>query len=536
MKESAFGSAIRLIEDGLVLVKRADATTWLIYSSGVVPFFAVLLFEVTDLAQNPFAGERLGWIAFLLAASYLWLHVCQSVFCGRLQAMITGSSARTGSQFVQTLAVQTVLAPSKLILWPLALAVLVPHASVTMFYQHSLVPMETAGRGATIGSAIREAKLDAEYRRGQAVWVLLLVLMLRAILWINLLALLLFAPALLKTLTGFEGKLTRSPDLLLNPTALVALCALAYIGLDPVVKACCALRRFARQAETSGRDLHGRLSILARGAAAMVCAALCVGLPLRAAAAAEKAPAVSAAQMDRALESVFHDPRNSWDLPAVSPRKPASNAFVAFMDSISDRLNGVWKWVDSSIRDVVRALRRIFSNSGRRRQVKPQPVSNMAGWMVIGFFSVLLAAALAVAWRKRMDRSQRGVAETVVIEPKSIDVAHEETSALDQPVDEWLRLAEKYRSSGNLRFALRALYLATLAGLGRKGLISLARGKSNLDYFRELERRTRRDPEFLPAFRANVGLFEASWYGEHPVTEETLAQFEQNCLLLSVPA
>lgn len=537
MKESAFGSSVCLIEDALVLVKGADSGAWLIYAAGVAPFFGLLLFEITDLVQNPFALEHLGAIAFALAVLYIWLHVCQSVFCGRLLAYATETYVSTGSQFAAAFAVQQVLAPSKLILWPLAMAVLIPHPAVTMFYQHSLVPHRPGAGSASVKSAIAEAKRDAAYRRVQAVWAVVLIFLLRAILWLNLLVLMLVVPSLWKTLTGYEGRLTRAPELLLNPTSIAALCVLAYLGLDPVVKACCVLRRVARQSEASGLDLRLRLSAIERvTVAAMLCLALCIPMRLTAAQQPSKAPAISAQQMHRAIDSVFHDPRNAWDLPVVQSRKQAPNAFVAFMDSLADRLDSIWKAIDSEIDDLLKVLRNV-SNGGRQIRDNRQPVSPTAGWIVIGCFSLLLVAALFVAFWNRQKRLHPQNAAAMPLQSKPVDIAREDISALDEPADEWLRLAAQYRANGNLRLSMRALYLATLAALGRSGLISLARGKSNLDYFRELQRRARRlDAEFVPTFRTNVGLFEESWYGAHPVTEETLDLFEHNSSRLRASA
>ena len=82
--------------------------------------------------------------------------------------------------------------------------------------------------------------------------------------------------------------------------------------------------------------------------------------------------------------------------------------------------------------------------------------------------------------------------------------------------------------SGQFRLALRASYLASLAHLGQRDFIRLARHKSNRDYDRELQRRARANPELLTAFDRNLAAFERSWYGEHAVTPETLGNFAQN--------
>src|SRR5579875_1189147 len=254
MKESSFASAVRLIEDALVLAKRADATAWLVYLAGVVPFFGFLLYEITDLAQNPFALDRLVGTAFVAAVLYCWLHIGQSVFCGCLRATLTETAPALRACFAEAAAAQPILAAGKLMIWPVTLLLVVPHPAVTMFFQHSLVP--SASRPQGVRSVMAESRRNALYRSWQAIWMLLLVLLLRAILWVNLFGLLVMAPALWKSFTGMEGRLTRSPDLLLNPTSLAALAMLAYIGLDPPVKAACVLRQFTRGAEESGLDLR----------------------------------------------------------------------------------------------------------------------------------------------------------------------------------------------------------------------------------------------------------------------------------------
>jgi len=75
---------------------------------------------------------------------------------------------------------------------------------------------------------------------------------------------------------------------------------------------------------------------------------------------------------------------------------------------------------------------------------------------------------------------------------------------------------------------LRASYLAGLAHLGQRELISIARHKSNLDYERELQRRARSREELLSAFDANLEAFERAWYGLHEVTRDMLTGFNAN--------
>ena len=71
---------------------------------------------------------------------------------------------------------------------------------------------------------------------------------------------------------------------------------------------------------------------------------------------------------------------------------------------------------------------------------------------------------------------------------------------------------------GELRLALRALYLATLSLLAQHQLVRLNPTKSNRDYLLELTRRLRGNTVAVQLVRDNINLFEASWYGTHVVT------------------
>jgi hypothetical protein len=89
-------------------------------------------------------------------------------------------------------------------------------------------------------------------------------------------------------------------------------------------------------------------------------------------------------------------------------------------------------------------------------------------------------------------------------------------------------MAREQLAAGDLRLALRALYLASLAHLAERGLVKLEKFKSNRDYEREVLRRARALPEVRDAFSDNVGAFDRAWYGLHEVTRDGVSRFEQN--------
>ena len=91
-----------------------------------------------------------------------------------------------------------------------------------------------------------------------------------------------------------------------------------------------------------------------------------------------------------------------------------------------------------------------------------------------------------------------------------------------------MKLARELMERGELRLAMRAFYLASLARLAQQNLISLAKFKSNHDYQRELGRRGHSLPELLGLFAENVTVFDRTWYGRHEINATLLDQFAIN--------
>ena len=112
--------------------------------------------------------------------------------------------------------------------------------------------------------------------------------------------------------------------------------------------------------------------------------------------------------------------------------------------------------------------------------------------------------------------------------PALPDLLSEDVAADQLPEDGWLELMRKSLADGQRRLALRAAYLASLAHLGQRELLTIARYKSNREYRRELQRRARSREALLAAFGENMEAFERSWYGDHEVSDTVLAEFTRN--------
>jgi len=108
------------------------------------------------------------------------------------------------------------------------------------------------------------------------------------------------------------------------------------------------------------------------------------------------------------------------------------------------------------------------------------------------------------------------------------DITREDLDATALPEEGWLNLAAELMQKGELRLALRAFYLATLAYLARRELITIAKYKSDREYELELRRRSHIQPHLAGVFAENRALFESAWYGLHEVTPGIMERFSRN--------
>ncbi len=241
-------------------------------------------------------------------------------------------------------------------------------------------------------------------------------------------------------------------------------------------------------------------------------------------------PTVDASKLDRSIERVLQQPEFTWRLPREKPEITAKkNWFILFLESVMETLARAARTVRDWIRDALEWLAKFF----RQKKSHDDKSSSGSGWMVALQWTVfvliaLIASALALLvfrmWKRRA-KSKVVLAQPVIA---TLDLNDENLAANQLPEDGWLKLARELMDRGELRLALRALYLAGLAHLAAREFVRLASFKSNREYEQELRRRARALPELQNAFGQNVTTFDRAWYGMHEVTLEILRGFQSN--------
>jgi len=410
-----------------------------------------------------------------------------------------------------------------LFLLPLASLILVPCGWVYAFYES--VSVMDDGRmnfRELFGASVRQSGLWV----AQNHIILLTCGGFGMFVFFNWASLIFAAPQLLHMLLGIESAFSQSPLSMLNTTFLAITCALTFLTVDPLLKACYVLRCFYGHSLRSGDDLKTELRSLSRPALAVL-ALLTLGLAAPAAKAGgtipEPTPAVSSQELDQSIARVIQQPKYTWRTPREKAATEAKeNPFRGFLKS-------VFSMAKSAGKAMIKFLRKILAPLLRRHPAE------QGGWNwltpELGLLFGILAAAACIfavaAIRIARARRRTGTAQ-VTATASTPDLEDEKTTADELPEDDWSRLGRRYLEQGDFRVALRAFYLATLAHLAARGLLTITRSKSNRDYERELRRRGHAIANLPALFGENVGIFDRAWYGLYEVDADVVEHFLGN--------
>ncbi len=184
--------------------------------------------------------------------------------------------------------------------------------------------------------------------------------------------------------------------------------------------------------------------------------------------------------------------------------------------------------VKSAFQGIGRAISRAFDWLLQRMRGTPAPPGTgapPAGVPVSTWVLTAVAAGGAVWLLLRMLRDKRPPAQVEAVPVVTARLDDADLSADKLPEEKWLELAEQCLREQNFRFAMRALYLANLAWMGRRELVTLHAAKTNREYGAELRKRGRQFPEARGLFDTNVAVFERAWYGTHEVSPGDVDEF-----------
>jgi len=465
--------AFRLVEDSAHLLRSLPAEAWALYLVGAVPYGIGLMWFWLETSRSFYAMQNLVWSSALVAGLFLWKQVAETWFLRRLRLALSGEPV-SGPGTLRVLLAQAGVQPLSLLVLPLSLVATIPFAqAVFAFRQYSFEP--------SMKSAISTAGYDK-----QASWTLLGVLTVAAVLlYVNLVALVITVSQLASSFLGVSSLNTGTVALVTNPAVHFAVAVTTYLCLDVVLDAAAALQSFRVVSLKTGSDILAGLRRVA------LVALLCVS--------------AQAQELDKAIDQTLRSREFAWR-EAAKGGEPNS-----FLQAVAHGVNVAWEKLGEAVDAVIKWL--WPENATPETAGGPVSGIGLQTWMVL-IGVIALGAIIALVLHSR---SKKAPVKAAVAAPAAIDLNDEATLASSRREDEWVVMAEELIARGEYRLALRALHLACLRSLSERGLVSIARWKTGMDYLQEVRRRAKGSESLAGQVRQNVRLFEVGWYSHHTV-------------------
>ncbi|MEJ2731058.1 MAG: hypothetical protein P8185_21560, partial [Deltaproteobacteria bacterium] len=292
---------------------------------------------------------------------------------------------------------------------------------------------------------------------------------------------------------------------MINTTFWVVTIGLTYLCLNPLIKTVYILRCFYGSALKSAADLRTELQRVMTGRIAALIGSLLLlasfACPMSSLAAERSF--VSPEVLNRSIDQVLQQREFRWRTPrdvVVENENVAKGPIASLVAWIIDKLNKGFKaalnWIDRLIDWLVNLL----PKGDRQMDSSDENWITSVRIAIIALLIGLLCALVFILWRSWV-RRQAARAEIFAAAVKSTpDLEAEDTMADDLPSNRWLDFAHELAEKNSLRLALRAFYLASLAGLAEHHLITIEKFKSNREYEMELNRRAHQKITLLSAF------------------------------------
>jgi hypothetical protein len=531
--------AIEIIEEATHLLRLMPAGITTLYYIGSLPFILGLLYFIADMSKSAFAYQHEAEAAFAMVLLFIWMKCWQTVFCNHVTSCVSGAPAPKWSFFeiIRLCVTQAALQPLGFIILPLAFLIALPFGYAYAFFQNVslLGDGKTGGMKALYRTALNQARL---FPRQNHV-VLLIIALFSFFVLLNVIIVMFMAPRLLKTFLGMETAFTLAGWRLFNTTFFAAAFGITHLIIDPLIKVIYVLRCFYGTSLRTGEDLKIELKLVRPAANALIALLIflfCWQASLSHAVAETPAPPVkevglSVSDLDRSLTEVIGKREYAWRLPREQSEKQKERGiFAAFVEGV---IKTVLDWLRTFKEWGEKVVEWLYENIFRHLRLTP-PAPSDRGWsgstqILLYILSTVAACVLGIFVLRAIKKRDRAAVEVAgAAAPQVRDLTSEDVTADELPSDEWIVLARQMAERGDLRLALRALYLASLAHLARQGIVTIAKYKSNHDYEKELKRRAAESSELISAFSDNITTFENIWYGMHDISQKTFADFNEN--------
>ncbi|MHB9139290.1 MAG: hypothetical protein ACYC4Q_07805 [Victivallaceae bacterium] len=500
-----------------------------VYLLGAVPFLLGCVWSVYRLRLYHATADDMAELSLLMLMLFCWKNFCQWCFCRKLYELLRAEVAEEAQlpwrQRLEMFIRMNMVHSSGVLL--LALACINPWLFLApVLLMLPLYSGWTACCAWNPGETWRKM-IDRLFK-----WLggnrasLLLGLILMAVAWAvimcNFMAVCLITALAAKALLGYDSAFSLTPSYFEgvwgNSTIWTILVALTWLTVDPIGKTWAALRIFHQESRVSGWDLRSRLRKLRKNAITiLIMLLLACGIN---SSAAESAEPITSEQLESQIDQTMTSLEFRWRQP-VPPKPPESDSSAAYLkvlaDMLSDALEAVAKFFD-------------FKFKHEKQNSSNMDFSIFSRLEVFAKFLLVAVAAGLIIWFIRYYfkyKQKLLLPRTVPPSRKMPDLTANDVCADELEQDEWRKLAHELKTSGDFRQAVRALYLCGIAALADCRMLTVARGKTDFEYVRELWRRSHSIPDAGPLFNSEVNTFQRIWYGDYPADLSTVEVYEK---------
>jgi len=556
-------NALEALERGFALFKSTFAWEAWRYYSGAAPLVLCCIPMWVVNGQIRLSDGVLVAEAALLTGAYLLRAWSVSNYMLRVRERAFGVPRSTPEGVSPQPAAIGRLLVWKIVLSAAALVGLTTFAGAPWCYSAcqfaSLEAREDGSQRHTIGSCL--ALASQWFGGGLLLFLMLFPLWITV--WLNGLIVALLVPQLLHSILGVNTLLSTPMGMfaLFRSSAFwLSLFAGTWLALDPIVKCSFVVVYQHLQARREGDDLRGLLASLPREqqkkaqiiASAAAGGRVAIGaLVVLAAILAGTSPMASARAAQAALT------RSSMETPEETAREAQIQKLRRALDKESRRAIYRWHdtehpspptWFDKLLDKIQERSQRAwnaFQNFLRKlwpRGLNLSPGKEKGGtwklkdlrlWLTL-IAILTIGAGVMLFWLRRQREAAVQLSIPLATAPL-LDLS-DGTVASERSEDEWFALADRLEREGELRLALRSVYLGLLAGLAQREWLTIRRDRTNRDYLDEFTRRWRRRPqaalerrtEIPERLRGSLRQFDRVWYGSHLPTPEAVAAYRQD--------
>ena len=532
-------SAIDIIEESFHILRSNCGRLLPLYLVGTIPFAATFLFFINDAAMDPSISDKIPRQAAFLTLLFMVKNCFDSFFCFRINEILNIAPREKigGRNILMVFVFLGIVKPFCILLYLLSLIFLLPFGWVLAF-SHNMTALSLCNR-IPFWKLVKKSWSLACVNPSQNHLVIALISFFAFAVFLNTGVLIILMPWIMKTFLNTETVFSTASNsltiirLIFNSTFFSITCMTAYIAADLLLKTAYTVRLFYCDSITTGHDLvvdlcRERTKRAEKLAFFMV---LFVSIfwifPTFG---SEPAPAfqpeislINPPELGDNIKSVLERREFAWRVPTDKIMEGQDGFLMTYMKMFFDLIG---EWFQSMIEFWSKILK-LGEGDGPHLNFTKRDfialatiVSVLAGLLTLHFYL-----------KARKNRAKKGAEASFSTPIPDLESEHVSADMFEE--SGWMKLAAELAANGDLRLATRAIFLASIASLNSKNALSIARHKTNFDYYREINRRYHFHPEAISAYRENLLGFEEIWYGTQQADNERISVFKDNYRIIS---